>query len=306
MYDCGNGHARTQWAKADMGCDAYLFCPGPSLAQMSSDDLAQIKRPGIMSFAINTAYPKIKPDVWIGMDRVECYDYELWWESFPKIIRGGYQDMKCEGYPISKCPNVFAADNEYVSDRAELFKRRQHDVKFVWHKNTLAIALHIMVWMGAKKIHLVGCDLNGTKYYDGREPADDRKEFNLNLYAQQVEYLKWFAKEGKNHGVELVSCTSLSPINAFMDFIPFIFATNNSTKIVNTLGKSEKLHAIDAEVLYKKKIHDTMFDEGIDTEKLWSSIDNDGEGRPLVIETQEFSKLDLTIPEESLIIEENE
>jgi hypothetical protein len=255
-YDCGNGFTKTKWAKADMGCDAYLFCPGPSLKDV---DNVLLNTPGVMSFAINTAYPKIRPDVWIGMDRPECYNYKLWWESFPKIIRGGYQDMKCEGHPVKKLPNVFAADVESVDSYSELFKRRAHDVKFVWHKNTLAIALHIMVWMGAKKIHFVGCDFNGVHYYDGRGTPLAHREANERLYTQQVDYLKWFQREGKKHGITTISCTHGSPINKFMDYIPLRYAVANSARVPLGLPESKLLHAVDAEELYKEEIYDTLF-----------------------------------------------
>jgi hypothetical protein len=303
-YDCGNGHAKAQWARKDMGCDAYLFCPGPSLANYDSKINEMIKQPGIMSFAINTAYPTVKPDVWIGMDRVECYDYKLWWEPFPKVIRGGYQDMHCEGFPISKCPNVFAADVEGVNQQSELFKRRQHDVKFVWHKNTLAVALHIMVWMGAKKIHLVGCDLKGTEYCDGRQTPKDHEQVNARLYKEQQEYLRWFAKEGKMHGVELISCTSESPINDFLDFVPLSYAAGNSTKTPKTFKKSKLIHAVDAEDLYKAKTYDTMFDDAVDVDELFSSTVDDN---PLIVETPLEADTDMReifIPKSELAIPE--
>ena len=41
-------------ARNDLGADAYLCCPGPSLTAL---DPQQLRVPGAMVFALNTAYP---------------------------------------------------------------------------------------------------------------------------------------------------------------------------------------------------------------------------------------------------------
>jgi hypothetical protein len=215
-YETGRGLVKTKLARCNIGADVYLCCPGPSLASVQNTDL---HIPGVITVAINTAYPHICPDIWIGMDDPQCYDRTLWWRPFMKIARGGYQNRTCEGAQISRCPNVFFADCAEPQDRLDLFRLRAHDVKFVWHKNTLAISLHILVWMGAKKIHLLGCDLGGSKdYYDDRILTEEQRKYNQRLYKHQVDYLKWFANTGKQFDVSLVSCTPRSPINEFVDY----------------------------------------------------------------------------------------
>ena len=215
-YETGNGMITTRMARCDIGADVYLCCPGPSLADVEDSDLHV---PGVIVVAMNTAYPRIRPNIWVGMDEPECYDRTVWWQPCMKIARGGYQSRQCEGQPISKCPNVFFADCTEPKDRSDIFKLRAHDVKFVWHKNTLAITLHLLIWMGAKKIHLVGCDLGGSKdYYDDRVLDASQRKYNLRLYGHQKDYLKWFAEEGKRRKIELISCTPDSPINEFLTY----------------------------------------------------------------------------------------
>lgn len=235
--------AKTKLARCNANIDFYLCCPGPSLSQV---DDTELKIPGVYTVAINTAYPRIRPDLWIGMDEPECYAPSLWWESFTKICRGGYQDRKSNGHPISKCPNVFFADCAEPKDKNELFKLRSHDVKFVWHKNTMAITMHILVWLGAKRIHLVGSDLGGVKdYYDDRVLSEHQRAYNRRLYGYINDYLKWFSAEGKKQDIELISCTPDSPINEYIPYFNLKDALAISRAKVPSVSSVPVKHILD-------------------------------------------------------------
>jgi len=216
-YETGNGFARTSMARCNLGIDVYLCCPGPSLKYIETSKLA---KPGVMIAALTTAYPHIRPDIWFGMDEPECYDRTVWWQSFIKIARGSYQDRKCEEHLIKNCPQVYFADCKPPEDIGDIFKLRQHDVYFVWHSNTLALALHVLIWMGAKKIHFLGCDLGGGKdYYHDLVLSNDHREINKKLHLEQKEYLNFLTAEGSKQGIHLISCTPNSPINEFMTYL---------------------------------------------------------------------------------------
>jgi len=204
-------------ARKDMGMDAILCCPGPSLKSHYTN---QLKGIGRKVFAINTAYPTIKPDVWLGMDEIFCYDQNILDEPFPKIFRGTYSDMAFEGRKVKDCPETYFADVGQLPDGLTMFDLRGHDVKFAWYKHTLGVALHTMVWMGAKNIYLVGCDMGGKKdYCHGLVLTEEQRAKNHRLYAQQVEFLKMIAEQGKRYGVTIYSSTKDSPIN---DFLPYV------------------------------------------------------------------------------------
>lgn len=142
-----------------------------------------------------------------------------------KIARGGYQDRRYDGHLISECPNVYFADCAVPKDRNEIFNLNE-DVFFVWENsipmaNSMPIAIHILAWMGARTVHLVGCDLGGEKdYYDDRVLTDDQRKYNRRSYGNTNEYLKWFSGESKKHGIELISCTPKSPINEYLTYCP--------------------------------------------------------------------------------------
>lgn len=242
-YQNGNGFVKISFARLSFNADAYLFCPGPSLNEV---DIAMINVPGIYKIAMNTAYPRIRPDMWIGMDKPECYQRDLWWQSFIKIARGGYQDLRCEEFTIQNCPNVYFADVIPYSDDGAIFKNRERDIQFIWKKHTLATTLQILIWMGFAKIHFIGCDFGGSKdYYDERKLEKDRRTYNRQLYQEQVTWLKWLYDMAKIKYIELISCTRDSPINAYMPYISLEDALKNSQQ--NIPGNTQVVHSLDAE-----------------------------------------------------------
>lgn len=232
-YETGNGMVKTSFARCDLGLDVYLCCPGPSLSNI---DPQILQKPGIFVVAINSAYPYIKPNLWLGMDGPNCYNQNLLDEPFIKVFRGGYQFKKTKNNRILKdCPNSYFADCAVPTSKEELFRLRAHDVKFVWHKNTLAITLHILVWMGAKNIHLLGCDLGGDKdYHHDLTLTNKQREYNQKLYGKQKEYLKWFSEKGKEHSIKLISCSPNSPINEFLPFHQIDLAATNSSREISS------------------------------------------------------------------------
>jgi hypothetical protein len=65
-YYSGSNWQRAYMARKDLGLDAILCCPGPSLK--GTPDLRGIGR---KVFAVNTAYPTVKPDIWLD-PRMTC------------------------------------------------------------------------------------------------------------------------------------------------------------------------------------------------------------------------------------------
>lgn len=244
-YDCGNGWVRARGlARCNLGADAYLCCPGPSLAALHA---AALNGPGRMIFAVTTAYPAVRPDVWVGTDVPECYDRRVWAEPFIKIVRGSHHDESCQGRPLKDFPNVFFADLE-DAPVSEIFRRRAHDTVFVWNRNTFTTALHLVVWAGARRVFLVGCDFGGGRdYHDGRRLAEGRRADNRRLYANLVQDLHRLAPEGRAQRIEIVSCTSGSPVNEFLPFVELKDALRSSEAEAPD-GHAPLLHAADAEL----------------------------------------------------------
>jgi len=227
IYNCGNGFKKISFAKKNMGLDAYLCCPGPSLKNIDPETL---KGRGRKIFGINTTYPFVKPDIWLGMDKVECYDRNLLYEPFIKIFRAPLEkQLFWDDKRVSEYPETYFATIKEPEKGKTMFNFREHYAPFVWHKSTLMVALHTMIWMGAKDIYLAGCDLGGnTDYYDGARLTDEQRLYNRRLYKSQVKHLKELYEIGKKHNINLHSVTPDSPINDFMDYIPIEEAIKNS------------------------------------------------------------------------------
>lgn len=257
----GRGWSKVSWARYRMGADAYLCCPGPSLKPVP-------RGRGRKIFAINTAYPKVVPDIWMGLDRVECYDRNVWGESFYKVCRGNYTDMKVENRLVKYFDNVFFASIKEPEKGKTLFDYLDHVDPLVWHKNTMASMLHLIIKMGAKTIYLVGCDMGGKDYYDDRVLDKDERNTNQQLYKEQVNWIKSISIIANAKGITLVSTTPNSPLNEFLPFKDLDIAIRESEEKVRVLP-GPILHCLEAEELYKsqlaeseRELYKTLWDNG--------------------------------------------
>jgi hypothetical protein len=202
------------YARKNLGLDAILCCPGPSL---TSQDL---RGKGRLVFAINSAYPTVKPDVWLGMDEAHCYNANIYDEPFIKIFRGTYANMRQGERLVRDCPQTFFADVAPPPAGKTMFDLRDQNTKFAWHYHTLGVALHTMIWMGAKNIYLVGCDMGGDQdYCHDLKLTDDQRAWNRRLYAQQIGFVKAVAAEGQKNGINLICSTVNSPLNKFLPYV---------------------------------------------------------------------------------------
>ena len=210
---------RNQWERASFARCAetgILACPGPSLAYAPKN----LQGPQRTVFAINTAYPKVRPDYWIGMDEAFCTDPNLVDESFPKIYRGTYSLMTQNGVEVRQTPSAYFADLVEVPEGQTMLDM-QGDKGFAWHSHTLGVALHFMIWMGAKRIGLLGCDLGGdTDYCHDLVLTEEQRKRNRRLYAQQTYFLDKLARAARVKGIEFFSLTQHSPINEFLEYVP--------------------------------------------------------------------------------------
>jgi hypothetical protein len=248
-YHSGEKFVKASWFKKELNLDAYLICTGPSLAEVNKD----IRGSGRKIFGINTSYPKVKPDIWMGMDDIGCYDKNILYEPIPKIFRGSFEKMQADGKSILDFPEVyFASVTEQPGNN--IFTSLTDEHPFVWQKNTLYICIQLIIKMGAKKIHFVGCDLGGKKdYFDDRVLTPDQRKYNRQLYSHQLEMLKDINDLCIKNKIELISCTNNSPINTFMQYINLDEAINITESTHKIIEKHEVKHCLDVKADSKKK-----------------------------------------------------
>lgn len=233
---------KAAWYKKELNLDAYLICPGPSLAAVKKD----LRGRGRKVFGINTSYPKITPDIWMGMDHIDCYNKNILYESFPKIFRGSHEKMKVDDKYITSFPEVYFASLSEQPGKDIFSWMEDNESLFVWQKNTLYICIQLMLRMGAKKIHFVGCDLGGkTDYFDERVLSESNRKHNKALYDYQLLMLEGINELCKKNDVTLISCTPGSRINQFMEYIELDKAINITEESHRVISSSPILHCLD-------------------------------------------------------------
>jgi hypothetical protein len=184
---------------------------------------------------INLSYPKIRPNLWAAMDNPMAKNKNgtwvfppvLWYEPFPKIVRAGYHDLKLpDGRMLRDCPQIFFEDDKDGAI-ADAFTRRSHEVQFLRQSTTFVLAMHMLVWLGARRIHLVGCDFGGEYWHGRKEPPEQQKMLER-TYVQTAQSIAVWHAQARMHGVEIVSCTPGSRANEYIPYVPLVQAVKDS------------------------------------------------------------------------------
>lgn len=207
---------------------AILVAGGPSLNEI---DIDKLRGPGKVVLGLNNSYPKVIPDMWMGMDAPHCYDRHLLWEAFPKFMRAGYWDRFIQGTMIRDISGLhFINVKKPPAEIAEkkdgwdyIFDSVDRDAKyFVWYKNTFAVALNLLLHMGFKDICLAGVDFDNSKvdYHSDVKLDDKHRALNSNLYWHLYKYTKHVARSAKEKlGVNIRSISPLSKLNGELDYL---------------------------------------------------------------------------------------
>lgn len=220
-YKSGENWNTISFARETTNQNAFLCCGGPSLSLINPKFL---NGPNRTVFGINNVYPFIRPEIWMGMDHPKCFNREMFWEPFVKILREGFYDSTIEGkIPISSLPNMYYADVA-EDEKENIFKLREDNVKFIWHWNTFAFALHMIIWMGYGNIYIFGCDFDTSQkeYFNNVKLNDYERQYNQHLYGQLYDYLKWFSEASPEYGINVYSCSENSKINNYLEYCYYL------------------------------------------------------------------------------------
>jgi len=210
---------KVPWFNSQRGQLAFICCNGPSFKEVDASSLTGVGR---VVIGINSTYPKLRPDYWMGMDTPDCYDAGLPHESFPKLWRGSYGEEPIQSFTTLKnAPSSYFLD---VRNEEQMFPLVE-DQNFLWRSNTLVVAVQFAMWLGCNPIYLVGCDLNTSKgdYADGDYLSDEQRDYNQRLYDQLNQWLELLRPSALKNGFSILSCSKDSRIN---DYLPYIFIEN--------------------------------------------------------------------------------
>lgn len=195
-----------EWQKmpvrdSHLGMTAVIVCNGPSLNNL---DTSKLSGAGRVVISMNTAYPKVRPDYWLGMDDCGCYAEGLWNEPFPKILRGSYGEMQHHGKMVREFPQVWFAD---VMDSPE-------GDQFLWYNDTFRVAIQFAQFIGCDSFVFAGVDLSNDKmdYARGNCLNIAQRANNKRLYDAQFEWLKNFAKKNRCATLSNTRLSSIMPV----------------------------------------------------------------------------------------------
>lgn len=215
----GDSWRFSEFHRRDTPSRAILVCGGPSLSLL---DTSKLKGPGKTVLGMNTTYPHVIPDMWIGMDDIRCYDRNVLFEPFPKFLRGSFSKMKCQGSLVKELPNVHFINVKTIEQRQELWNHIKPSADtLIWTRNTLAVSVNLLMSMGFKEIYLAGCDLNNedTDYFDDRELKENEQSKNKRLYGEIYRWLEWLVPRARKRGTYIFSLSEGGKINDFMPYI---------------------------------------------------------------------------------------
>jgi len=231
MYHTGEEWTYARFKRKETDLKAILVCGGPSLNKI---DISSLRGAGKVIFGMNNTYPKVYPNIWLGMDDPSCYNRHLVYEPFMKIFRGGYHKRWTEdGKFLRDLYNVYFADvGNTTKDWFQIFDKINIKDKdtFTWTGNSFSIALNIIFYMGFKDIYLVGCDFSTEEshYHNTVELSKKELKHNNHLYKHLNKYLKWMYAQAKIHKINIYSASPLSMIN---DYLPFVTLEELNTSI---------------------------------------------------------------------------
>jgi hypothetical protein len=220
MYHDGNEWRKWECYNSKQTNVAILVGGGPSLNKI---DISKLSGPGKTIFGLNTTYPTVRPDVWIGMDDPKCYDRRVFYEPFPKVMRGNYYHKDCDGVPLLDLPNIYFASIENFQHKGDIFYKIGPDTeKLIWDKNVFITALNLILYMGYRDIYLAGVDFSiyeGDYFHNNIKLPPEYKKWNQNLYEHLYKYTEWFSSTGKMCGIKVSSISPYSKINEFLPYI---------------------------------------------------------------------------------------
>jgi hypothetical protein len=241
-YNTGTGLKPTSFERDNLNLDVFFCCSGPSLGEV---DPLELKGPGRLVLGVNNSYPYVSPDIWLGADDPSCYPREIFWEPFIKIMRGGYNNRGCSGKKINGNFNTYYADVLPPESQEEMFSKGD-GVSFVWNNNVIAVALHLLFWMGAKRIYFVGCDLDnkGKDYNHEQKLSLDNKAWAMSLYNDLFDWFKWLVPAAGDRGIQIKSCTRGSRINDIMEYV----------KLEDALSRSQEGIPFNKDLIYGRDV----------------------------------------------------
>ena len=200
------------WHNKYAGEEAVLCGTGPSLWNI---DPSLVRNTGRLVFGLNNSFELLDLDFWMGFDAPDQFDPKLWSQDNIKLYAWNH---RIEAHQL-KAKNIFF----YKAYGLEVDSSKKFDeeivvagpyINFIFEGYTFSMALHMLHWLGFKRVFLVGCDFGGTSKLSQMSTSYTEKGQQHHLKGA----LGFLEEAHRQSPIEFVSCTPDSPINLFLDY----------------------------------------------------------------------------------------
>lgn len=249
------GNPAYGWENRFRGAHAFLICGGPSL---TSHDLSQINRVGILTAAVNNAAAVHRPHLWFMLDCPGSFSPVLLRDpgihkfmprhraDQPLRERRGKQWVETNVH-AQEMPNVWWFRNKkgfnpqsYLIDKHLTYSASgPGDGEKNLRNCIMFVALRLLFWMGVRTLYLLGADFKMQKErpYAFKERLPEKLVgFNNRKYAIVNQAFTEARQHFADYGYRVLNCCPDSGLTAF-PFIEFGEAVRRATEAA---GATEK------------------------------------------------------------------
>lgn len=212
------------------GEHCFILGTGPSLNSLTSSQIDRLRKEVV--FGVNSLYKaevvsSLKPKYYALLDNLY---WEQWSHTFDDVIAKYKEDSpvfitdlraKCLAEKASSSGNhIYIHSKKYPIDKMS----EELDTNIYAAMNVISYSILVAIYMGFKKIYLLGCDYNafctggnGHAYSDQSElkQSNYNLAFYLKFYWITTEFHYLIEKLAKEKGVSIINLTPGSLLDAY-------------------------------------------------------------------------------------------
>lgn len=216
----------------------FLMVNGPSLSGMPLELLDQ---PGIMTAGVNNGWVVRRPDFWFSCDDPGCFIDTGWKDprimkfcprsNFDKklLVKVARKEWKESVFTVRQMPNVWGYERYLGFDSKTFFDgpkvnwgcngKEKCSEGYQGSRSTMLVALRMLVWMGFKRIYILGADFhmesNEKAYAFDQCKYGNGATSNNNTYSALNVRLRALGPGLAERGVKVVNVSEGGNLQAF-------------------------------------------------------------------------------------------
>ena len=203
------GYQKLTYLNRYLGESVILCGTGPSLERVDPEGL---RKKGMPIFGLNNAFEVVDLDFWMSFDSPHQFSKKIWEKNCLKLCAWNWRQSTAGKNILFY--KAYGVEKDAEGEFDENLVVYGPYINFVFEGCTFPMALHMIYWLGFRRVFLVGCDFGGESRLSALSEIFDEA-------VQEVNLGKGFAALKEAHAggaLELISCTHGSPINSFLPY----------------------------------------------------------------------------------------